>query len=345
MASRVRRFPLACLICIRRKAPEIGTLRRGREWLNRRRVHLVHLRCPINCRRSSALTKEVCALTAKSVWVRRVLGASVVGAMAAAGLAVFASPASASLIGVEVVSEFSEWSSDPKSVEAECPNGKVLVGTGAYVAYGREVRIKDITPFEDHVEVEAFEDDDGTLTDWYVRADAICAIRPLSYEIVQDQDPSNSRTRESAIAECTGDNVVLGTAAEIDNISTGDVMIDTVLPTRDSVLVAANEDKDGTGVNWEVSAWAICADPSAGPTILSVQSPSTSSGKSQSAVCGSRNVTGMGGVLSAPFGSLSLSSLKPSEYPLGNYIGFAQGAEVEGGTTDSWTVTTYLVCA
>jgi hypothetical protein len=277
-------------------------------------------------------------------WGRRVLGASVVAAMAATMMATFASPASASIAGVTVVTATSPTTSEDKSVEANCPDGKVLVGTGAYVTYGNNVRIKDITPSSTGVEVEAFEDDDRTSSLWYVQARAICAFAPPGYEIVESQDSSGSRSREDARADCTGDNLVLGTAAEIDNISTGDVMIDTVLPTPDSVLVVANEDQDGTNENWSVSAWAICADPIVGPVIDSFVGPSTSGIKSQGAVCSSGSRTGLGGLLSGPSGQVSLSDLKPGEYH-GTPMSFAQGSEDDDGTLSSWTVTAYIVCA
>ena len=277
-------------------------------------------------------------------WGRRVLGASVVAAMAATMMAAFASPASAGLIGVQIKSETSVSSSVRKSIDADCPPDTVLVGTGGSVSDNREVRIKDITPSVNSVEVEAVEDDDGTTGSWTVTATAVCAVRPPGYELVEQTDPSNSTTREAAQADCTGDNVVLGTAAEIDGISAGDVVIDTIIPTRDSVRVVANEDQNGTTANWSVAAWAICADPAAAPTIVSDISASTPNAKSESVACTSGSATGIGGLLVGPYGEIALSSLKPSEY-LGTHLGFTQGAGDDDGASGNFTVTVYLICA
>lgn len=277
-------------------------------------------------------------------WLRRLAGVVVVTAMAAGMTAVFASPASAGLVGLTIIEEQEESTDDSNTVTARCPNASVLVGTGVSVS-GGDVLIKDITPSETEVEVEAVVDADGTAGTWTLEAIAMCAVEPVGYEIVSDTSLRSSDPRQGANAACTGNKDVIGTAAEIDGIVTGDVMIDTVLPTEGNVHVAAAEDQNGTTSNWSVTAWAICADPSTGADIeaSSNTTQTTRDNKARSEYCDSGEITGFGGLLLGAPGQVSITALSPIVY-FDTHGAYARGTEDHDGTTANWTLTTYAIC-
>jgi hypothetical protein len=80
--------------------------------------------------------------------------------------------------GLELVTAVSDPDSDPGSVAATCPSGKNLIGTGALITSGLgQVVLDDVRPDAalTRVTVTAFEDENGTASNWTVAANAICA--------------------------------------------------------------------------------------------------------------------------------------------------------------------------
>jgi hypothetical protein len=69
-------------------------------------------------------------------------------------------------------------SATSKSVTANCPAGKKVVGTGHELTNAKgQVLLDDVVPSADlaSVRAEAFEDQDGTLASWSLTAYAVCA--------------------------------------------------------------------------------------------------------------------------------------------------------------------------
>jgi hypothetical protein len=80
--------------------------------------------------------------------------------------------------------------------------------------------------------------------------------------------PSDHQERKSATVDCTGDKVVVGTGFTISSYA-GNVLVEDVIPSRNSVTVWANEDEDGNPNPWSLTAGAVCADAPLGWQIVS----------------------------------------------------------------------------
>ena len=158
-------------------------------------------------------------------------------------------------------------SRSPKTVST-APNGPCtdehrLTGAGAEILdlEGQVVldRILPSTDLESSA-ARALEDQDGTLSNWRIRAYAICSDTTLpGLERVVSTGPSNSRNKH-ATARCPTGKRVVGTGGEIVG-GRGQVGITYVLPDADltRVHVRGAEDQDGFGLDWSVRAVAICA--------------------------------------------------------------------------------------
>jgi hypothetical protein len=158
-------------------------------------------------------------------------------------------------------------SSSPKTVSTAgggpCTNEHRLTGAGAEILdlEGQAV-LDSILPSPDleSAAARAFEDQDGTLSDWRIRAHAICSATTLpGLERVVRTGPSNSRDKH-ATARCPAGKRVVGTGGEIVG-GLGQVGITYVLPEADltRVHVRGAEDRDGFGADWSVRAVAVCA--------------------------------------------------------------------------------------
>jgi hypothetical protein len=92
---------------------------------------------------------------------------------------------------------------------------------------------------------------------------------------------------------------------------------------------------------WWIRAFAICADPLPGLTIVSTTTAATSSNKSASAACpaGAR-VLGGGAAIAGGLGEVVLDALWPDTAAV-----TAVGFEDVDGAAATWTLTTYAICA
>jgi len=110
-----------------------------------------------------------------------------------------------------------------------------------------------------------------------------------------------------------------------------------------SVTTRAFEDANGTGLNWSLNAFAMCADPLPGLVQIDATSADTSANKSVVASCPTgKQVVGAGGETSGGIGRVVLDDLTPSsDHTHVTVTGF----EADGGTTDNWTITAHAICA
>jgi hypothetical protein len=158
--------------------------------------------------------------------------------------------------------------------------------------------------------------------------------------------PSNSNTFKSVTATCPSGKKVVGAGAEIGSPVSGAVVIDDLVPNGSltSVFVVAFEDDGGTGSNWYVRSYAICAFPPAGLQRVTATSPSNSSNKGVTAACPlGRSVFGTGGNINGTGGGdIVMNDIAPAPTLDGVTV---TGREDEGGTTSAWSVTSYAICA
>jgi hypothetical protein len=156
--------------------------------------------------------------------------------------------------------------------------------------------------------------------------------------------PNNS-VGKSVSAACPGGKNVVGAGAELGNPAPGAVVIDDLTPnsTLTTVTVTALEDDGGTGSNWFVRAYAICAFPPSGLQRVTATSPSNSSNKAVGALCPSgKRVFGTGGDITGGGGDVVLNAITPNSALTSVTV---SGFEDEGGTLSNWFVRAYAICA
>jgi hypothetical protein len=245
--------------------------------------------------------------------------------------------------GLERVIATSPSDSVNKSVTAVCPAGKRVLGAGGDISLGGgQVVLDELTPTSSltSVRVSGFEDQDGTLSNWLVRAYAICANPVGGLERIVATSPTDSTNDNKRLfAFCSPGKEPVGAGAELGGGGGGQVLLnDLTLSTN--VRVEGHEDQDGSSSNWLVRAYAICAATS--ERVVGT-SPSDSDDKSGSARCSfGKLLTGVGGDITGGSGQALIERLSVLS-DLEHF--FAFGVEDETGTLSNWVVRTYGICA
>ena len=258
-----------------------------------------------------------------------------------------ASTASAALVGLERVSPATASTSTNKSITANCPAGKQLLGAGADVTPGNgHVLIEDIQPNAalTSLTVKAVEDQTGTGETWFLQAFAICGQPPPGLQRVAATSANNSADK-SITATCPAGKRVLGAGGDI-NTSNGQILLDGLRPnsTLTNVTLNAREDETGNTANWSLTAYAICANPVAGLQRLSATGPSDSANSKVNPLnCpAGKQVVGGGGEINSANGQVVADALFP-DVALSSYG--AAAFEDDTGNAANWSLTTYAICA
>lgn len=153
--------------------------------------------------------------------------------------------------------------SNSKPVDVTCPDGKVVLGTGASIEGGQgQVVIDEIIPTTNTVSVLGLEDDDdgdGYGGNWSIRAYAICGDEPGGREIESRTTTATSDDKGTS-APCDPGKIVFGGGFDIGG-GAGLTFINDFIPMTDSVQAYATENydgADGSGRNWSLRSYAIC---------------------------------------------------------------------------------------
>ena len=78
--------------------------------------------------------------------------------------------------------------------------------------------------------------------------------------VVASSGPPDSNASHTATAECPEGRALLGLGGRTEG-GGGQVVLDALAArTNHNATVRGHEDQDGTGANWAVKAYAICAD-------------------------------------------------------------------------------------
>ncbi len=160
----------------------------------------------------------------------------------------------------------------------------------------------------------------------------------------------NSDSPKTAVAYCPSNKRVIGGGGVIEEISpiTRKPVLTRLQPVqlydriRDAYVVTGAETPGGTTENWFVRAYAICANPLPGLSIVPASTaPSSSSKQATAASCSGGWVIGTGGRISTTSGHVALQVARPSGP---GDIARVQAQEVPNGYTGTWAVTAYAVC-
>jgi hypothetical protein len=255
--------------------------------------------------------------------------------------------ASASVPGLQRVSASSLNDSLPgKDRFAGCPTGKKLLGGGARVLPGNgQVALDGITldsPLAG-VHARAFEDANGTSLRWAVESFAICADPLPGLVQVDTTSPENSFDK-AIVATCPVGKELIGAGVET-NGGNGQVAIDDLIPNlvKNSVSVFGIETPGGLGSNWTITAHAICADPVPGRELRTLEIGPNSDNQGVVLGCpAGKKLLGLGGEMTGAFGQAVLDNMTPNATLTGASI---SAREVQGGSTNSWKLKGYAICA
>lgn len=172
------------------------------------------------------------------------------------------------LPGLEIVEAVGPSNSRNKHLTAVCPPGKRVVGAGGRTSNISQVVMNDLVPNPEltKVLVRGSEDGDGTDSDWFLRASAICANPLPGLKLFHGASELGSAPSAFARATCPPGKAVLGTGGEISAGPSGlpvagQVVLDDLTPNSQltEVTVTGREDQDGAPGDWRVHAYAICA--------------------------------------------------------------------------------------
>jgi hypothetical protein len=161
----------------------------------------------------------------------------------------------------------------PKSAQATCPAGKVVVGGGAEVEGGgedvaSEPRLTRLLPAGNRFVVGAEAPNNDSQAPWLVRAYAVCADAQAldDYVIKPGDSAADSQTFKRAEARCPGGTVAFGSGAEITYpghpapvpARVGLQLTRTSGPL-DIARATGREYEGGYVSTWAVRSYAICA--------------------------------------------------------------------------------------
>jgi hypothetical protein len=237
----------------------------------------------------------------------------------------------------------------PKSVTATCPAGKQVTGVGGDITgSGGEVRLDDLIPLGPTLQsvfVTGFEDENGTFSNWLLRAYAICATPLPGLEVVSNSSPTDSFSK-NVTATCPAGTKLVGAGGELTN-GAWQVALDEVLPfpaVPFAVRATGVEDENGYASNWTVTVHAICANPPPGLELVTAQSdPDSDFSASVPATCPSgKNLLGTGADIVAGFGQVVLDDVRPNAALTRNTV---TAVEDETGLASDWTVIAHAICA
>ena len=241
----------------------------------------------------------------------------------------------------------SAGSSANKSVSVSCPAGKRVLTPGAFIDLGgtNQVILDDLRPSADLTSVTAqgLEDETGTAASWFLSTSAKCAVPPPGLQRVSATSALNS-SNKSVTATCPVGKRVLGAGADI-NAGNGQVLFDDIRPNAalTAVIVQAVEDETGQSGPWNVTAYAVCADPIVGlERVATTSALDSTPSKFVTAPCPAGKLsTGVGGDINAGSGQVLFNVFDVG----GAGSAVVQGTEDETGLAGPWSVTAYSICA
>jgi hypothetical protein len=274
--------------------------------------------------------------------------------LAVAGGAVAATPAYA-VGGIQIVSASSATDSmSTKSATATCPAGTVIYGGGGYLvgATGHSARLNGLRPLVTLLGITGFrasatEDDNGLAGNWSVDVYAICGPTLPGWQVIWSTSPSSSQSWRSATATCPAGKKVISAGAEVAN-GGGNVVLQLIVPDNGLGHITTNayEDENGYNSSWQLTAYAVCANPLTGlQLVVGGETPEGSHVAVAECPAG-YELLGMGGYAvggAASLGQLYLIALYGAN--ASPWEAVAIGLDDETGFATAWTMGAYAICA
>lgn len=287
----------------------------------------------------------------------KIVAAALTAMVVAGGLVLTATPAAASLSGVDTEIDWSTWSSDQSQTAiAKCPPGTNVIGAGADI-FGDvdEEAIEQVLPnISDGTVTVTAKEADPDSGYWQVEAVAICAPEPAGLVTVLAGRSGTSKDK-TVTASCPGSKTLLGWGFDVGS-GFGEVLVNQAIPDGSSVTaatqvtVSAYED-DTYSRDWSLNVTAICAKAIPGQHVISATQKGDIDYKLVEADCPTgENLTGGGGAATTNTPSLNSEILINAIYPMSYSVGPPNVLRMQAAEEDSmlitekWTLASYALC-
>jgi hypothetical protein len=155
-----------------------------------------------------------------------------------------------------------------RAIAVPCPPGQVVLGSGARITYptspgGQQVALQVARPsgIGDIARAQAHADPDGFDGSWRVTASAICAPKPLGYQVVfwPSMDPSTAVVK-TATTTCPATLRAISAGAATSNIAPGNISLTEVNLLADRVVQVRATENFPTNQDWDfIVGSAVCA--------------------------------------------------------------------------------------
>jgi hypothetical protein len=163
----------------------------------------------------------------------------------------------------------------------------------------------------------------------------------------------NSDKRNTAEATCPPGTRVTGGSGRVTGV-TSHVVLTRMQPrhtnnpnSQDKYIVTAREDETKPDGEWAVHAFALCADPLPGQTIVSARSP-TDSGQNEREIVdcpAGRRAIGSGVRINGGRGQVHVTEMTPGGFSNGRTSTFVTAQENNDGFERDWSLDAFAVCA
>jgi hypothetical protein len=203
----------------------------------------------------------------RKLWALAALAGGVV--IAAQVLAVQAAEAATIPPGsVTVANTISPFNSANKTLRANCPAGKRVLGGAGFVSGTRHAVLTELRPIStttgDSYQVSAAEDETGELGNWAILAYAFCGSTAPGVQIVSATSVPSSNSFTGISATCPGTKRLVGAGGRING---GGGQVDLLTLPEGSLLsnrttAAGQEDRNGFAGSWSVTSYAVCVTAS-----------------------------------------------------------------------------------
>jgi hypothetical protein len=152
------------------------------------------------------------------------------------------------------------WNRDQMDVTVTCPDGMVVLGTGASIRGGQgNILIESIVPTTHSVTVSASKlDYNVPVVDWWVAAHATCGDEPGGREIVS-RITAGGPDDAFGSAPCDAGKVALGGGFAFSGGLRGRMNLGYMIPTNSGVTTHASEITPTT-YDWSLRSYAICVN-------------------------------------------------------------------------------------
>jgi hypothetical protein len=193
----------------------------------------------------------------------------------------------------------------------------------------------------------------GLLVAFQVVAPAPAAAALPGAVGTSEQSDFDSEPAKTAVATCPPGTRVTGGSGRVTGI-TDHVVLTRMQPRHvntpnvpDSYIVTAIEDETEPKDEWAVTAFALCADPLPGQTIVIERSP-TDSGNNEREIADcptGRRVIGSGVRVNGGAGQVHVTEMVPGGFANGRTSTFVTGQENSDGFGGDWSLDAIAVCA